>query len=365
MSETNENFTWHSESDAPAPRRMSPVDDRLKADVALARLRRRETLLYTGDWNNARQLLTAVGRRLSSPTKAKSALEAFREERRNRAVEHEILSRLVVELDRDYKLSLSRAPDVAEACTQVWGPATTDRTVVSIKTLLGMIGAAEWRRRGLKVPGLTGTLHPHYGVYSPTRTEYVELLAQVKDVKGKRALELGCGTGVLSFILLQNGASEVLATDVDPRAVACATENAKALGLAERFRAIETDTYPEGTFDLVVCNPPWIPEPPKTRLDRAVFDDDSQMLTGFLSGLGEHLRPDGEGILILSDLAVILGLRSEQWLEQELAAAGLSVAWTNSTQAKHGKAKDASDPLHTARSREVTTIYGLRRAPAS
>ena len=57
-------FTWHSESDEPAPTRLSAVDDRLRADNALQRVRRGEFLRYTGDFHNAKQLLGALGRRL-------------------------------------------------------------------------------------------------------------------------------------------------------------------------------------------------------------------------------------------------------------------------------------------------------------
>jgi len=356
-------FTWHSESDEPAPPRLSPVDDRLSADTALRRVRRGEFLLYTGDFHNAKQLLDALRRRLSRPSQARSPLEAFRAERRARQVEHETLSRIVVALDRDYRLGLARAPDVAQACRQVWGEPPAGFTVVPLKQLLGMLGAAEWRRKGLAVPGLQGLLHPHYGVYLPTRTDYVELLAAVPHVKGKRVFDVGTGTGVLSFLLLQRGAAFAHATDCDARAVACARENAERLGLSQRFQVEEADLFPEGRADLVVCNPPWIPEPPKNRVDRAVFDEDSQFLRRFLEGLPAALTPGGEGLLILSDLAVLLGLRPPGWLEEQLARCGLAVAWRRSTPARHSKAKDAADPLHAARSREVTTLYGLAVAP--
>ncbi|WNG51045.1 class I SAM-dependent methyltransferase [Archangium minus] len=356
-------FSWRSESDESAPSRLSPVDDRLTADAALRRVRRGEHLLYTGDFQNAKQLLAAMGRRLPAPTAARSPLEAFRAERRARQLEHETLSRIVVALDRSYRLELRRAPDVAEACRWVWGEPDADKTVVSLKTLIGMLGAAEWRRKGLSVPGLEGKIHPHYGVYLPTRTDYVELLLSVTDVKGKKVFDVGTGTGVLSFLLLQRGASSVTATDCDERAVACARENAERLGLSKRFEVLQGDLFPPGKADLVVSNPPWLPEPPKNRVDRAVFDEDNRFLLGFLEGLAEHLNPGGEGLLILSDLAVLLGLRSAEWLDQELARCGLVVKWKKSTPARHSKAKDKSDPLHAARSREVTTLYGLVPAP--
>jgi methylase of polypeptide subunit release factors len=182
-------------------------------------------------------------------------------------------------------------------------------------------------------------------------------------VKGKRVFDVGTGTGVLSFLLLQAGAASVVATDCDSRAVACARENAERLGLSKRFQVMEADLFPEGRADLVVSNPPWIPEPPKNRVDRAVFDEDNLFLRRFLEGLTTHLEPGGEGLLLLSNLAVLLGLRPEGWLDEQLARCGLTVKWTRSTKAKHSKAKDRSDPLHAARSREVTTLYCLAPAP--
>jgi len=357
-------FTWHSESAEPAPARLSTVDDRLNADTALKRVRRGEFLLYSGDFHNAKQLLGALGRRLTQAPRARSPLEAFRAERRARQLEHETLSRIVVALDREYRLGLARAPEVARACREVWGPPEADFTVVPLKQLLGMLGAAEWRRKGLAVPGLEGLLHPHYGVYLPTRTDYVELLLSLQPVKGKRVFDVGTGTGVLSFLLLQRGAASAVATDCDSRAVACARENAERLGLGQRFQVLEADLFPEGTADLVVCNPPWIPEPPKNRVDRAVFDEDSQFLRRFLEGLPAALAPGGEGLLILSDLAVLLGLRPPGWLEEQFSRNGLTVKWTRSTPARHSKARDSSDPLHAARSREVTTLYSLVPTPA-
>ncbi|NTX04557.1 class I SAM-dependent methyltransferase [Myxococcus sp. CA040A] len=352
-------FTWRSESNEPSPTRLHAVNDRLSADTALKRVRNGEFLLYSGDFHNAKQLLGALGRRLERASNARSPLEAFRAERRARQLEHETLSRIVVSLDRDYRLALARAPDVAQACRQVWGEPETEFTVVPLKQLLGMLGATEWRRKGLAVPGLTGLIHPHYGVYLPTRTDYVELLLWLPLLKGQRVFDVGTGTGVLSFLLLQRGAASVQATDCDSRAVACARENAEQLGLSKSFQVAEADLFPEGKADLVVCNPPWIPEPPKNRVDRAVFDEDSQFLRRFLEGLPAALTPGGEGLLILSDLAVLLGLRPSGWLQEQFTRCGLTVKSSRSTVARHSKAQDTSDPLHMARSRETTTLYCL------
>ncbi len=356
----NDEDVWRSESDAPRPAKLGLAGDRLNAPAALKRVKG-EHLLYEGDFRNAKQLLQAMGRRLDGGRKpqGRTPLELFRAERAARLREHETLSRIVVKLDAAYALpGLKNAPDVADACRALWGPATGS-TLVPLKALIGMLGAAEWQRKGLEVKGLKKRLHPHYGVFSPTRSEYLDLVRNAPDVTGKRVFDLGTGTGVLSFLLLEKGAAHATGTDVDPRSVACARENAQAMGYGARFEAVEGRLFPDGKADLVISNPPWIPEPPKNRLDRAVFDEDSAFLHGLLGGLTAHLEPGGEGWLLLSNLAELLGLRAPGALQQAIAKAGLKVSWSTSTPARHPKVKDAKDPLHVARSKEVTTLFAI------
>jgi hypothetical protein len=83
------------------------------------------------------------------------------------------------------------------------------------------------------------------------------------------------------------------------------------------------------------------------------------MLRGFLSGLAAHLAPGGEGWLILSDLAEHLGLRTRDELLATIAAAGLEVLGRTDVRPRHPKAADATDPLHAARSAEVTSLWRL------
>lgn len=358
-------WAWRSEAGDPAPSRVSEVDDRLTADTALRRLRAGEALLYTGDYRNARQLMDALNRRLAGGRRPppKTPRDAFRLERQAREREHRVLSNLLVALDSAYGLQLRNAPDVAEACRAAWGTPPESRTLVSLKTLQGILGAAEWQRTGVTVPGLDGKLFPRFGVFSPTRSEYVTLLTEALPELGalesKRAFDVGTGTGVLSFVLLQRGVASVVATDVEPRAVACATDNARRLGLEHRFQALERDGFPDGRADLVICNPPWIPAPPKTRLDRAVFDEDGRFLSAFLEQLRGHLEPGGMGLLFLSDLPELLGLRPSGLVDERVSSTGLRIAWTHAIAARHPKAKDTADPLHAVRSRERVALRAL------
>lgn len=355
---------WRSEAEAPAPRNVVVADDRMRAEDAFRRMKAGTWLLYTGDFQNARQLLAAVGRRVSKPARRAggapaSLKERFLAERRARSQEHAVLSRLLVPLDVDYRVALRRGPDARDACEHLWGSPDAPLTVVSLRELLGMMGAEAWRQKGVEVPGLPGRIHPHYGVFSPTRPEYPALLAEAPPPEGKRVFDLGTGTGVLSFLLLARGARNVVATDIEPRAVACANDNASRLGYADRFEAIERPLYPEGRADLVICNPPWVPEVPRTRIDRAIYDPDGAMLRGFLQGLPMHLEPGGEGWLLLSDLAERLGLREPGALDEQIAEAGLRILWTREAAPAHGRAQDRADPLHEARSQERTRLIAL------
>lgn len=352
-------FTFRSDGiDAPAGT-PAEVDDRISADDALKRVRKGEWLLYRGDFHNAKQLLSAMGRRLNPGPKPASLLEAWKSERRLRGEQARTVGHVLVELDGDYRLALPRAPEVKQACEWAWGPAA-GRTLTPLKTLLGVLGAAQWRTKGLKAPGLAGTLEPHYGVYTPTRFEYLSLLDALEP-RGKTVFDLGTGTGVLSFILLQRGAKSAVGTDLEPAAIACATANAARLGLADRFTALERDGFPEGKADLLVCNPPWIPETPKSRLDRAVYDEGGKFVERFLVELPSHLEAGGRGVLLISDLAELIGLRPKGWLEERIASAGLVVEQVRETAPQHPKSRDEEDLLFEARSKERIFLFVLHK----
>jgi methylase of polypeptide subunit release factors len=196
------------------------------------------------------------------------------------------------------------------------------------------------------------------------RGEYADLVGAAlasRDLAGKVVFDVGTGTGVLAFLAARRGAT-VVATDSEPRAVACARENAERLGLAGRVEVREADLFPEGRADLILCNPPWVPADAHTPLERAVYDPGGRFLSGFLAGLRDHLAPGGEAWLVVSDLAERLGLRGPGALEAAFAGAGLHRAEVRSAPASHPRSKDPDDPLHEARAGEVTSLHVLRPA---
>ncbi len=360
-------------SAAPAPSRVGLADDRTTADAALRRMRSGESLVYHGDWRNARQLLAALGRRLAGrsarPARSSPAdlARLWAVERARRLREHQVLSRLLLPVGPDLGVPLPRAPDLREALGEALGEPPGRHGLLPLREALGMVGAHEWRRKGVFVPALSGRVHPHWGVFAPVRGEHVDLLSRALEafpVRGRTAFDLGTGTGVLAILLARAGA-RVVATDSELRAVACARENAERLGVAAQVEVIQADLFPPGRADLVVMNPPWIPGEAHTPLERAVYDPGGRTLERFLDGLPEHLLPGGEGWLLLSDLAEHLGLRPPGAVLAAIARAGLGVRASFEARPSHPRARDPGDALHVARSREKTVLYCLTASGAA
>ncbi|WP_194715695.1 methyltransferase [Noviherbaspirillum soli] len=357
---------WRSESGFPAPQRIVVADDRMTADAAFRLASEGTAMLWRGDYHNARQLLQAMGRRaLKKPRKpAATPRDAFNQHRQAQSQRARTLGMLLIQADAGHVIALRRAPDVQLACAQAYGPASAPY-VLSLRELLGVIGAYEWRRNGVPIPALGGErIHPHYGVFSPVRGEYLDLVAQapLPAPLPELAFDIGTGTGVLAAILARRGVGHVVATDMEARALACARDNLERLGLTQQVELLQADLFPPGRASLILCNPPWLPARPSSVLEHAVYDPDSRMLKGFLDGLAAHLLPGGEGWLILSDFAEHLGLRSRDELLAMIAGAGLQVAGRHDIRPRHPKASDPSDPLAGARAREVTSLWRLRPA---
>ncbi|QWE02087.1 methyltransferase [Polynucleobacter sp. JS-JIR-II-b4] len=368
---------WHSENGIAPHKKIQIADDTLTADIAYRLACEGTAMLYRGDFQNARQLLQALVRRVDKPSKkstradrvskekTKSPLDAFNLHRLAQSQRARILGMILIQVNADHSISLRRAPDVAQACLEAYGTQETSY-VISLRELLGVISAHEWRKTGVQV--LTRDdeevrIHPHYGVFSPVRSEYISLVLKapipeaIKD--GSIAFDIGTGTGVLAVILALRNVQKIIATDLSDRAIACAKENIDHLDLNSQIEIQKANLFPDGKAALIVCNPPWLPARPSSSLEHAVYDPESQMLKGFLNGLKDHLLPNGEGWLILSDLAEHLGLRTREELLSWIEQTGLKVIARLDTKPTHNKAFDKADALHAARSKEVTSLWRL------
>jgi methylase of polypeptide subunit release factors len=343
------------------------ADDSISADAAYRLACEGTAMLWRGDFQNARQLLQAMSRRLDRkphrtkhrpPKPEATPTAAFHLQRQAQSQRARTLGMLLLPLDADYSIPLRRAPDVRLACIEAYGLGN-EASVVALREILGLIGAHEWRKKGVVIPALDNRIHPHYGVFSPVRGEYVDLVAEAPLPALELAFDIGTGTGVLAAVLAKRGVKRIVATDQDTRALLCARENIARLDLTRQVEIVQADLFPPGKAPLIVCNPPWVPARPSSPLEHTIYDPESQMLRGFLSGLAEHLEAEGEAWLILSDLAEHLGLRTRDELLAAIASAGLKVMDRTDIKPQHPKTTDTTDPLHSARAMEVTSLWRL------
>lgn len=131
------------------------------------------------------------------------------------------------------------------------------------------------------------------------------MLARKDSIKGKRVLDIGCGSGVIGLFAAELGAAAVVATDIDPTAIENTRRNIERLG---RKGVVEARLVPsdkpgaysviraDERFDLIVSNPPWF-------IDVDGKSNDAYSETGVLGpsiirGLDAHLTPDGSAALI-------------------------------------------------------------------
>lgn len=115
------------------------------------------------------------------------------------------------------------------------------------------------------------------GVLIP-RPETEDLVAAGREeIQGREAaivLDVGTGSGCIAItIALEHPAARVVATDLSPGALEIARENAHRLG-AGRVEFMESPLVPRGLppLDLIVTNPPYVPERDRESLSPDVRD---------------------------------------------------------------------------------------------
>jgi len=144
-------------------------------------------------------------------------------------------------------------------------------------------------------------LDVHPEVYAPAEDTYL-LLSTIEVHRGERALEMGCGSGLIAMHMAKAGAC-VTAVDTDERAVT-ATRNS-ALMNDLQVRMVLSDLFHEvkGRFDLIVFNPPYLRGEVQGQEDLcwAGGEDGVKLTDRFLHEAKDHLEPGGRLLLLISD----------------------------------------------------------------
>lgn len=105
--------------------------------------------------------------------------------------------------------------------------------------------------------------------------EVINDLKKLNEPKELVFCEIGVGSGCISVSILHNIANTAaVATDISERAIAIAQRNAERHGVADRITYIEGDLFAgvDQKFDLIVSNPPYIPDADLTDMQKEVRD---------------------------------------------------------------------------------------------
>ena len=240
------------------------------------------------------------------------------------------LHHLLLVAQGDSLLQISDPPDTEGL--QSWLQESTGARIflIPIRRLQRVLTDMRRAREGLVIDALGGaiTIFPH--VYVPADLSVPRMLLEFGSLlSGKRVLDMGTGTGVLALLAARLRADKVIATDINPKAVANARENASRLKLTQTVEVRDAgdlfSPVEDELFDVIIFNAPWMRGEPQTLYDAALYDPGYRVLTGFLRGATAHLSQEGIILLQYSNISQRRGEDAMGNLYSAIAANGLQI----------------------------------------
>ena len=261
--------------------------------------------------------------KVDKPSGAKLKDQSFQSQRDFRSVFHEFSQRLLL-LVSHHQLIVKKAPEIG--WFKILYPGL-DTFLLPFPQVQGLNSSWQWYQKGLDIPVLGRKIHPWFGTYFPTRFEHLKLFnSWLKTYKGekKSAIDIGIGSGVLTFQLIKHGFEQVVGTDSNPNAIIGLNEDLNKNNLSTKIELIYGDLFSDiqSKTELIVFNPPWLPaEYDVAGMDAAIYYD-SQLFPRFFEEAEKHLEINGRVVLLFSNLAQITGLNKLHPIEEELAKGG-------------------------------------------
>ncbi|XMO85547.1 methyltransferase [Algibacter sp. AS12] len=286
---------------------------------AIKTLEAGKPLLITAFYSNGLLLLKALDVHL----KTTLTHTTFKEQRAYRSAYHKLSNLILIEVT-DHQLTVKKAPAIG--WLKVLYPETSS-FILTFVQIQGLNSSWQWYSKGVVIPVLRNKIHPYYGAYFPTRFDHLILfdkwLARYKGPK-KSAIDVGVGSGVLSFQILKHGFQNVFATDTNPNAIVGLTESIKDTKLSRKIELDYASLF--GKWDkqteLIVFNPPWLPTSNDIKnIDEAMYYN-ATLFPEFFEQAKKRLLPNGKLVILFSNLAQIVEVTTEHPIEKELAEGG-------------------------------------------
>jgi len=174
--------------------------------------------------------------------------------------------------------------------------------------------------RVFKVQGLSIKIKADLKVYMPSSASIL-IARNLRCLEGREVLDLGTGSGFLAIVASKLGARRVVATDISPRALRLAQENAllnDVDNIEFRLGSIY-EPVADDVFDVIISNPPMTPSKAPLRRFTWGGPDGRMVLDEVIRGAVGHLR---EGGRLITPVISLVGIgRTVKLLED----AGLRV----------------------------------------
>ncbi len=265
----------------------------------------------------------AVLRELKRYVKSKYSDQSFQGQRDFRSVYRKLSHRLLLVV-RNNKLVVRKAPEIG--WLKILYPGL-DEFLLPFPQVQGLNSSWQWYEKGIYIKVLDRKIHPFFGTYFPTRFDHLKLFDNwLKQYKGdkKSAIDIGIGSGVLSYQMLKHGFRKVCGTDSNPNSIIGLNEDLNRNKLHSKIDLIYGDLFANCNLktELIVFNPPWLPASNNIEgLDKAIYYDDN-LFPHFFAEAKKHLKAEGRVVLLFSNLAQITKVRESHPIEAELSDGG-------------------------------------------
>jgi len=261
----------------------------------------------------------AILNELKKYLRKKYSNKTFKGERIYRSEYNKLSKLLLIEI-RNNKISVKKSPSIG--WLQTLYP-DYNNFLLSFSQVQGLNSAWQWYKKGVLIPVLEDKIYPWYGTYFPTRFEHIELFENcLSRYSGKKdtAYDIGIGSGVLSLQMLKNGFEKVYGTDINPNAIVGLDEYLNKNKLSSKIILEHGDLFANNNekVDLIVFNPPWLPASYNSEgIDNAIYYD-KDLFSRFFEEAKKYLNPEGQLVLLFSNLAEITDVEAKHPIKYEL-----------------------------------------------
>jgi len=256
---------------------------------------------------------------LKSFLEKKHANQTYKGQRDYRS-EYRQLSNQVLLVVSNHKLVAKKSPKIG--WFKVFYP-QLDEFLLPFPQVQGFNSAWQWYEKGIAIPVLSHKVYPFYGTYFPTRFEHLTIFDNwLQKFQGDKtnAIDIGVGSGVLSYQMLKHGFQKIIATDINPNAIYGLENEIRNKVLTNKIELHHGNLFANCNeqTDLIVFNPPWIPIGHKVDgIDNAIYYT-SDLFTNFFEMAVKHLKPNGRLVLLFSNLAEITNVTDKNPIQEEL-----------------------------------------------